>query len=265
MRMGSPQYGQLILDGEPVSRARDIEFESLVWSDDRRLLAGQELVSWQDEPKTRVVVFDADRRLRLATSPAVRGLCAPIRFEGDALVFGHWHHRRGEREMRLPLPSSVDRRERTGQTAEMRRHAYRELGAETPRRDWLAVLLPPGAAVILVTVAAVEAASTHYGWLAFGTALLAGLVVPLAYTLLLAREGRLFLREPRSIGRSRYRIARHGVPIGWVFAGLLLPFALAFGGIVMIVILAALGGAALGFWPGLLANFLRLRREVWTR
>jgi hypothetical protein len=106
MRMGSPQYGQLILDGEPVPRARDIEFESLVWSDDRRLLAGQELVSWQNQPKTRVVVFDADRRVRLATSPAVRGLCSPIRFEDDALVYRHWDHRGGDRELRLPLLSS---------------------------------------------------------------------------------------------------------------------------------------------------------------
>lgn len=58
MRMGSPQYGQLILHGEPVPRARDIEFESLVWSGDRRLLAGQELVSWLHEPRTRVVIFE---------------------------------------------------------------------------------------------------------------------------------------------------------------------------------------------------------------
>jgi hypothetical protein len=103
MRMGSPQYGQLILHGEPVPRARDIEFESLVWSGDRRLLAGQELVSWLHEPRTRVVIYDADRRLRLATSPAMRGFCTPIRFEDDALVYGHLQDRRGERELRLEV------------------------------------------------------------------------------------------------------------------------------------------------------------------
>jgi hypothetical protein len=43
MRMGSPQYGELILDGEPT--AKSIGHESLMWSDDRRLLAGQQLVS----------------------------------------------------------------------------------------------------------------------------------------------------------------------------------------------------------------------------
>jgi hypothetical protein len=41
--MGSPQYGELILDGEPI--AKSIEHESLTWSDDRRLLGGQQLVS----------------------------------------------------------------------------------------------------------------------------------------------------------------------------------------------------------------------------
>jgi hypothetical protein len=34
MRMGSPQYGQLILDGDPVSGALEIEAGSLVWSSD---------------------------------------------------------------------------------------------------------------------------------------------------------------------------------------------------------------------------------------
>ncbi len=40
--MGSPQYGWLIVDGKPTEK-RDIESESLVWSDDRRVLAAQKL------------------------------------------------------------------------------------------------------------------------------------------------------------------------------------------------------------------------------
>jgi hypothetical protein len=56
LRMGSPQYGQLILDGKPI--ARSIEYESLTWSDDRRLLAVQQFVS--DGPRTRIVVIDTE-------------------------------------------------------------------------------------------------------------------------------------------------------------------------------------------------------------
>jgi hypothetical protein len=66
MRMGSPQYGQPILDGEPVSGALEIEAGSLVWSRDGGRLAAQELVSWSDAPVTRIVVFDVERRTRIA-------------------------------------------------------------------------------------------------------------------------------------------------------------------------------------------------------
>jgi hypothetical protein len=101
MRMGSPQYGELILDGEPI--ANDIEYESLIWSDGRRLLAGQQLVSWGKGPRTRVLVIDADRRAELAATPHAQGLCNPVRFEDDVLVYRLWHHERGERELRLTL------------------------------------------------------------------------------------------------------------------------------------------------------------------
>lgn len=100
--MGSPQYGELVLDGEPI--ADDIEHESLTWSDGRRLLAGQQLVSWQQGPRTRVVVIDAERRIELAATPPAQGLCNPIRFEEDVLVYRRWHHELGERELRLTLP-----------------------------------------------------------------------------------------------------------------------------------------------------------------
>jgi hypothetical protein len=100
--MGSPQYGELILDGEPI--ARDIEYESLTWSDDRRRLAVQQLVSWGKGPRTRVVVIDAEGRIELTVAPATQGLCNPVRFEDDVLVYRVWHHERGERELRLALP-----------------------------------------------------------------------------------------------------------------------------------------------------------------
>jgi hypothetical protein len=103
IRMGSPQYGELILDGKPI--ARSIEHESLTWSNDRRLLAAQQFVSGLDGPRTRIVVFDAERRVELAATPAVDGLSDPIRFDDDVLVYRHWHHRRGEQELELPLPS----------------------------------------------------------------------------------------------------------------------------------------------------------------
>jgi hypothetical protein len=136
---------------------------------------------------------------------------------------------------------------------------------KTPRREWLAVLFPPAAAAILIAEGARRAASASNGWFAFGTALVAGAVVPLAYTIVLAREGRLFLRGEDAIERSRLKIARVGIPVGWLLGVGLLAAALALGGLAALVFYAALGGLALGFWPGLVANFLRLRREAWTQ
>lgn len=111
MRMGSPQYGQLLLDGEPVPRGEwGVEFQSLVWSDDGKRLAWQELVSWWTEPKTRVVAFDPDRRQEIAASEPHLGLLYPVRFETNALVYRKWKewgHRRGEGELRLILPDDA--------------------------------------------------------------------------------------------------------------------------------------------------------------
>jgi hypothetical protein len=103
MRMGSPQYGELVLDGEPF--AKEIEHESLTWSDDRRFLAAQQLVSWGKGPRTRIVVIDVERRAELVTTADAAGLCQPVRFEDDTLVYRHWHHERGEHEVRVELPS----------------------------------------------------------------------------------------------------------------------------------------------------------------
>jgi hypothetical protein len=103
--MGSPQWGQLILDGEAIED--DIAHESLIWSDDRRLLAAQHLVHAKEAPRTRVVVLDTERRIELAATPPTDGLSNPIRFDDDGFVYRQWHWRRGEQELRLALPSSV--------------------------------------------------------------------------------------------------------------------------------------------------------------
>jgi hypothetical protein len=103
MRIGSPQYGRLLLDGEPVSGALEIEAGSLVWSSDGRRLAAQALVSWPDAPITRVVVFDVEQRTRIDGSPPRRGIANPVRFEPGVLIYRRWHERAGDQELRLKL------------------------------------------------------------------------------------------------------------------------------------------------------------------
>jgi hypothetical protein len=103
MRMGRPQYGPLILDGEPVSGVLEIEAASLVWSSDGGRLAVQELVSWPDAPITRVVLFDVEQRTRIAASPPRRGIANPVSFEPRALIYRRWHERAGDQELRLKL------------------------------------------------------------------------------------------------------------------------------------------------------------------
>jgi hypothetical protein len=76
--MGSPQYARLILEGEAISGAGAIESRSLLWSDDGQRLAAQELVSWSDGPRTRVVVFDTQRCTRVARFTCGRVLRAPF-------------------------------------------------------------------------------------------------------------------------------------------------------------------------------------------
>jgi hypothetical protein len=105
LRMGSPQYGRLFLDGEVLADAGSIESRSLLWSEDGRCLAAQELVSWDDAPRTRVVVFDTHRRARMAASRPRRGLGNPVRFDSGVLIYRHWHEAAGEREMRLVFRS----------------------------------------------------------------------------------------------------------------------------------------------------------------
>jgi len=103
IRMGSPQYGQLLLDGEPLSGPVEIEASSLLWSGDGARLAAQELVSWPDGPITRVVVFDVEQRTRIAASPSRRGIANPVSFEPNGVVYRRWHQRVGDQELRLRL------------------------------------------------------------------------------------------------------------------------------------------------------------------
>jgi hypothetical protein len=104
--MGSPQWGQLILDGCAISRPYSIEDRSLLWSDDRTRLAAQELVSARDPFSTRVVVFDTRDRIRIASSPPRAGIATPVRFEREVLVYRHWHHMAGEQEFRLTIDAT---------------------------------------------------------------------------------------------------------------------------------------------------------------
>jgi hypothetical protein len=127
----------------------------------------------------------------------------------------------------------------------------------------LAVVLPPTFAAVVLSAAAVDAGSTVHGWLAFGCAFVGGLVPPLVYTVVLAREDRLFLRGQRQIRRSRTQ-ATAAIPAGWAIGAALVIASALVGDVVRVTLFAALGGAMLGFWPGLLANFVRLRGEEWT-
>lgn len=130
-------------------------------------------------------------------------------------------------------------------------------------REWLAVLCFPVAGAIIVAwlvhvVLRSDSPRTEQ-WLALALGLACGFVAGFAYTLRLALEGRLFLRDAAAIARNRSRTTTVGVPLGIMIAvvGALLSGALE------VAFLAALAGAGLGLEPGVAANFLRLRREEW--
>ena len=107
-RLGQPTLpdGLLILDGEALSGSQQIEASSLVWSNDGGRLAAQELVDWADGPTTQVVVFDTERRRRIAASRPRRAIANPIVFDpGGVLLYRHWNQRTGDQERRLKLDS----------------------------------------------------------------------------------------------------------------------------------------------------------------
>jgi hypothetical protein len=130
-------------------------------------------------------------------------------------------------------------------------------------REWPAVLLPPLFGVICLLAAGDEAQAAD-AWPAFVIAASAGFAVPIVYAFRLHLRGRLFLRDPAAIedNRSRITVARMvGTPL---LSALFLVLVIV-GGSARAVIIGALGGACLGFWLPLLANFIRLWRERWSR
>ena len=86
MRMGSPQYGELILDGAPID-VGSVDEGSPVWSADGRYLGVAVLASWGSDPVTTVLVIDADGRSVVACSEAARGFLSPVRFVGRSLCY----------------------------------------------------------------------------------------------------------------------------------------------------------------------------------
>ncbi len=119
------------------------------------------------------------------------------------------------------------------------------------------VLLPPLFGAILLVAGAVAAAAAD-AWLVFALSAGIGAAVPLAYTRQLAREQRLFLRGDASRTRSRFRF------VGWLVGAAAIVVLGSVGGSGTAAIYGGLGGAALGIWPGLLANFMRLWHEEWA-
>jgi hypothetical protein len=132
-----------------------------------------------------------------------------------------------------------------------------------PPREWLAVLfLPAGGAVTVAWLVhgILQSDPPRAGlWLALALGFGGGCVGGLAYTVRLALEHRLFLRDAAAIGRNRSRITTVGIPLGVLLAVL----AAVLTGRLQVAFLAALVGAGLGIEPGAVANFLRLRREEW--
>jgi hypothetical protein len=106
LRMGSPQYGRLVLDGAELVGSSSIEASSLLWSSDGRCLAAQELVSFGDYGlTTRVVVFDVERRSAIAVSPSRRGIASPVCFERGALIYRRWNQHTDDQELCLEIDS----------------------------------------------------------------------------------------------------------------------------------------------------------------
>jgi hypothetical protein len=135
------------------------------------------------------------------------------------------------------------------------------LGA--PLREWLAVLFLPVAGGVVLAALVVEIVRADPPrtalWFAFAVGLGGGLTAGLAYTLRLALRRRLFIRDEAAVAANRARITTIGIPLG---IAITLAAALV-SGAAQIAVLAALTGAGLGLEPGLVANFLRLRREEW--
>jgi hypothetical protein len=115
------------------------------------------------------------------------------------------------------------------------------------------------AGVLLVSVGS-DASGVDHGWLIIVACFVAGAIAPIVYTLGLARRDRLLLRDEDEIACQRKRLVWLR-PVGWALSAGLVLAILALHGAWHIAALALLAGLIFGFWPGLLANFVRLRRE----
>ena len=102
------------------------------------------------------------------------------------------------------------------------------------------------------------------GWTAYAVATAGGSLCATIYTLYLGRRGRLFLRDGAAIAKNRAAIAR--VRSFWpvLAGGAVLVLGVATGSLAA-VLFGVSGGALLGFWPGLVADFQRLRQEKWAK
>jgi hypothetical protein len=87
MRMGSPQYGTLILDGSPLNVGGSVDEDTLAWSQDGRYLAATVLDSAKPYPWTKVIVTDAQTRAVVATTVREPGICKPGQFIGRGLEY----------------------------------------------------------------------------------------------------------------------------------------------------------------------------------
>jgi hypothetical protein len=136
--------------------------------------------------------------------------------------------------------------------------------SRVPAREWLAVAFPPTCAGILLAASlAAVFDKPPRTWLAVLAAFTAAFVSSGLYTVWLARRGRLFLRDEAAISENRAKIEGVGIPLGWALGGIALVAAFVLGDAGAAIVMSALAGFLLGFWPGLVANFLRLRREKW--
>lgn len=132
-----------------------------------------------------------------------------------------------------------------------------------PRREWLAVAVLPVGGLLLAFMGSRAAHGTE-GWVVYLGTTIGCFACAVGYQVYLALRGRLFPRDAVAIEKNRAAIAQVQA-----FAPLF-----AVGGLVAIgvvtgstaaVLYGAPGGAVLGFWPGLVANFLRLRWEEWSK
>jgi hypothetical protein len=131
---------------------------------------------------------------------------------------------------------------------------------KVPRREWLAVLLPIVFPLILLGSVAGIASSRHHGVLVAVGCLLGGAAISLVYSAVLLHEGRLFLNSRRDVDRNKRRIAGNQT-IGWILGVGFVGGEAFLSGVSRLVLVSIFAGLIFGIWPGLLANFIRLRRE----